>query len=1148
MKPHLPLALLAALMLAAPARAIEIPSEYDEIQVWTESYLDAYNNNSSEDYKAFILGTDVSFTPATNTSWTTSDPLVSGGNLIFTSLEDEGLLSLKFSSGGSPVFKQPTSLIFDTLRKLELSGNSGTDEGEAIYLGENGTLQISNVGTGSTDGKDAVLFSGNEVSASSNRSGGAIYAAASSLISVSNNGGVAFRTNTCTAKDNAYYSARGGAVYSGGTIQMNGNSSVTFQGNAATRTNSRSYNSSSSYCPAGGALYGNVVEISQNGDVVFSGNSASDDGYYARGGAIYSTGKLTLLGNDSVLFDGNRSESKSGSKWVDNYPFLSHYDYYGWAYGGALYSPAGVEISGTKGKVVFSKNSSTGGLFLYGGAIYANGGAVELRNNGSVLFSGNVAGRSGSKESFGGAIYSTRGVSITGNGSVCFEKNYEEGRLRSIYNTGGLLELAANKTGEKIIFYDSVYHYDYSSTVSFNADYEDAAGETQKSTGDIIFSGKYTEAHLAEMKGSAGTATEIENSRTSEIKSRITLYGGSLQVVDGAILNGQGLTIAENSQATLLMRNGSMSHSGSVFTFNSTGELKLEGVNTITASSLELGGGVTLTVSVGMENLDAAALSLGSTGLTFSQLNVNLERADGLRSGKFKIISKSTTNYSPTSWTEDNITINSVGYGNRAIFSDLVWENGTLYYQVDRNIWSNTSGDRLWNTSSDNWTMNNRSYTYLDGMDVSFTDTGAGEVKLVGDVAPASIIVNNSEGNNYSFVAADRGGRLTGSTGITKEGAGELSISTANVHTGATVLNGGTLRVQHSTALGASAEGGTATVSTATGTTLSVENNSHLVLAGVNDIKGAVEVAEGATLEMRNAGYASSDTTVAGELLFRGSESSTTSAGTLSGTGTVSVQDSSVTFSSQSGFTGNLNVEGAGASMQISSGVYKAAGKVTVSGSGAKLTFGSTRNNVTIQSGGLMELSSTGETAATVDLNILTISKGAVLSARNTLVELPGTAVTLGDSLSRNTAQVGAVKANLITLNSGSTYQALGGNLGLNGGELTMAIAKTATQKITLILLGLGDYEADTQVTLFTDVNKVNFIYDGINATSDQTLKASDYFTGNWIGEDTNLVYDSAARTVYVENVVNYTVPEPATATLSLLGLAALLGRRRRKH
>lgn len=817
----------------------------------------------------------------------------------------------------------------------------------------------------------------------------------------------------------------------------------------------------------------------------------------------------------------------------------------------------GVEITGTAGAVQFVGNKVSSYYYSYGGAIYSTGGAVELRNNASVLFSGNSAeaGEVASHvfNSYGGAISSNAGVSITGNGSVLFEKNYVDYGLRSIYNTGGTFKLSA-KTEGSIIFHDSVYHSEYASTVSFNADYKDADGVTQKATGDIIFSGKYTEEHLAEMKGSAGTSSEIRYSRTSEINSLITLYGGSLQVVDGAILNGKGLTVADGSQATLLLRDGSMSHSGS-FTFNSTSELKLEGTNTISASKVTLGGGSALTVSLGQEHLNTAALTLGGTDLATSQLAVNLERTDGLTSGMFKIISQTSASDFTTSseWTEGNVSVNGSGYANRATFRDLVWQNGTLYYQVGRNIWSNASDDRLWNTSSDNWTMNERSYTYLDGMDVSFTDTGAGEVKLVGDVAPASIIVYNSEGNNYSFVAADGGGRLTGSTGITKEGTGELSITTANAHTGATVLNGGTLRVQHSTALGATAEGGTATVSTAAGTTLSVENNSHLVLAGVNDIRGAVEVAEGATLEMQNAGYAASDTTVAGELRFRGSESSTTSAGTLSGTGTVSVQDSNVTFGSQSGFTGNLNVEGAGASMQISSGAYKAAGKVTVSGSGAKLTFGSTRNNVTIQSGGLMELSSTGETAATVDLNNLTISKGAVLSAQNTMVELPGTVVTLGDSLSRNTAQVGAVNAKLITLNSGSTYQALGGNLGLNGGELTLAIATTATQKITLILLGLGDYKADTQVTLFTGVNKVNFIYNNEQPeyAADGGLysyTASDYFTGNWIGENTKLVYDSAARTVYVENVVNYTVPEPATATLSLLGLAALLGRRRRKR
>ena len=1154
MKPHLPLALLAALMLAVPARGIEIPADYKTVDVFSTDDLTDYISNTFADKYAFALWMGVDFTPATNTTWTSSSPLVTGGNLIFTTKEGLNPAALSFMSGASSVFEQPASLTFDTLSKLDLSSNSGANDGAAIDLGTSGTLQISNVGTGSTDGTDAVLFSGNKVSASNTRSGGAIYAGASSSISVSNNGGVAFRTNTCTT---TYYgsAARGGAIYSGGAIQMKGNSSVTFQGNKALKTTySSSYYSKAAYFVAGGSLYGNIVEISQNGDVIFDGNSASDAGYYAYGGAIYSTGKLTFVGNESISFTQNKAVSAQG--YVNK---LGVYSYYGTAYGGALYSEGGVEIAGTTGAVQFVGNSVSSCYYSYGGAICSRGGAVELRNNASVEFSGNKALISVStKECVGGAVYSTAGVSITGNSSVLFEKNYENGRLRSIYNTGGTFKLSA-KTGGSIIFNDSVYHN--GSTVSFNADYEDAAGVTQKATGDIIFSGKYTEEHLSEMKGSAVTSSEITSSRTSYIGSLITLYGGSLQVVDGAILNGAGLTVADGSQATLLLRNGSMSHSGSNFTFNSTSELKLEGTNTITASKVTLGSGSALTVSLGQEHLNTAALALGGTDLATSQLAVNLERTDGLTSGMFKIISQTSTSDFTTSsaWTADNVSVNGSAYANRATFSDLVWQNGTLYYQVSRNIWSNTSGDRLWNTSSDNWTMNERSYTYLDGMDVSFTDTGAGEVKLVGDVAPASIIVNNSAGNNYSFVAADGGGRLTGSTGITKEGTGELSITTANVHTGATVLNGGTLRVQHSTALGATAEGGTATVSTSAGTTLSVENNSHLVLAGVNDIKGAVEVAEGATLEMRNAGYAASDSTVNGVLHFRGAAADTSNAGALGGSGSVKVEDSHVTFGLQSGFTGNMSVKGDGASLSIASGNYSGAGKISVSGAGAALKMGdtSTKCNMTLMSGGELQISSDGTTPASVSLNKLVVSTGATLSALSVMtdsVSLAESPVTLAeDAPVFNAAKVGTVSAAQATFMYGSTYQADGGHLSLDGGILTLAVTTQRPQKINLLLTVNGGYTTGSQVLLFSEVNKVNLSYD--NAHPEYAVDgglysytASDYFTGNWIGEDTKLVYDSAARTVYVENVVNYTVPEPATATLSLLGLAALLGRRRRKH
>lgn len=1137
MKPHLPLALLAALMLAAPARAIEIPSDYTTFDVINTDDITDYISNTSTEKYAFALWDVVNFTPETNTTWTSSTPLVTGGNLIFTTAEGFTPAALSFKSGASSAFEQPASLTFDTLKKLELSSNSGAASGAAIDLGESGTLQISNVGTVATDDTDAVLFSGNTISTGGILSGGAIYAGASSSISVSNNGNVAFRSNACTTTTDK---SLGGAIYSKGEIKLTDNKNVVFYGNS----------SSGERGASGGALFGNTITISENSNVIFERNSSSDKGRNASGGSIRSTSKTILSNNKSISFCDNNATSYLPSSYPD----------YALAYGGAICSDGGVLIEGTTETVRFIRNSVSCSERGYGGAIYSKGGAVELRNNESVYFSDNTS------NAYGAAIYSTGGVSIVGNGSVLFEKNYENGLLRSIYSTdpfldyGGAFELSA-KTGGSITFHDSVYHYGVRSTVSFNADYEDADGVTQKATGDIIFSGKYTEDHLAEMKGSAGTSSEITSSRTSYIGRLITLYGGTLQVVDGAILNGKGLTVTENSQATLLLRDGSMSHKESSFTFNSTSELKLEGTNTITASKVTLGSGATLTVSLGQEHLSTAALTLGGTDLATSQLAVNLERTDGLTSGMFKIISQTSASDFTTSsaWTAGNVSVNGSGYADRATFRDLVWQNGTLYYQVGRNIWSNASDDRLWNTSSDNWTMNDRSYTYRNGMDVSFTDTGAGEVKLVGDVAPASIIVNNSEGNNYSFVAADGGGRLTSSTGITKEGAGELSISTANVHTGATVLNGGTLRVQHSTALGATAEGGTATVSTAAGTTLSVENNSHLVLAGVNDIKGAVGVAEGATLEMQNAGYAASGSTVNGVLHFKGAAADTSNAGALGGSGSVKVEDSHVTFGSQSGFTGNMSVKGDGASLSIASGNYSGAGKISVSGSGAALKMGdtSTKCNMTLTNGGELQISSDGTTPASVSLNNLFVSTGATLSALSLMtdsVSLAESPVTLSeDAPVFNAAKVGTVTAAQARLMYGSTYQADGGHLSLGGGILTLAVTPQTAQKINLLLTVNGGYTTGSQVLLFSEVNKVNLSYDNAHPeyAADGGLysyTASKYFTGNWIGENTNLVYDSAARTVYVENVVNYTVPEPATATLSLLGLAALLRRRRRKH
>ncbi|MBE6419306.1 MAG: hypothetical protein E7031_04170 [Akkermansiaceae bacterium] len=1177
MKLHLPITLLTALLGACVVLAIEIPDGYEQIDLWTPSYLDDYTTNTADDKNAFILWTDVAFTPTTNPTWTSSKPLVTGGNLIFTTAEGYEPVALSFIGGKSTAFEQPASLAFDTLSKLSVS-DTATQYRVALNLDKSGKLHIRNVNDGIDGTADVEFFNNKLLSVR----GSVISASGSDCdIDISFNGDVSIRNNTTSGSSINDTNRYGGAIYSEGSICFSNNGKVSLRDNSSTaecENNSYSTNYAYSY---GGAVYStNKLSIINNKEISISTNSSSGHGdfSYNYGGAIYSQDSLSIDNNGIVSINGNFTSSRA-----------SYYTSY--SDGGAIYSTGDFSISNNE-EVRISNNytfSSASGKYSYdinspaisrGGAIYS-AGSLSICNNGDVSFSENYSFSkftyNSTSTANGGAIYSEGSLGIVGNDSVTFEKNYEKVveysgklakekytyRLRSILMTpdssGDNLVLAA-KTGGHITFYDSVCMGYYSeASASFNADYQDADGVKQKAGGDIIFSGENTAEHLAEIKGAAATSSEISNSQTSVINNLITLYGGTLQVVDGAKLNGRGLTVAAGSGAKLLLRDGSMSHSSYGFTFNSGTTLELQGQNSITASKVTLGSGSALTVTVGENNLSKAALTLGGTDLTTSKLTVNLNRTDGLTSGMYKIINQSSASDFTTqsAWTAENVTVNGSGHANRATFGDLVWENGTLYYKVGRTIWGNGSGDRLWNTTSDNWTMNDRSYTYLDGMDVTFTDLGAGEVKLVGDVAPADIIVNNSEGNDYTFSAADGGGKLVGASGITKNGTGALTLNTANTHTGATVLNAGTLNVHHSTALGATASGSTATVTTLSGTTLSIDNNSHVVMAGENSIAGMVNVAAGSSLEMQNKGYAASASSIDGTLSFNGAAAGTTNAGSLTGSGTVRVTDSSVAFASQSKFTGNLSVQGTNAKLSITSGNYNAAGTLEANGNGATLNLGT--NNVTIKADGQIKLASEvteeNRTAAKLTANNVTISKDATLTVKGTEyipVEADGTIknLTLAATYAPpvlNSNQVGIADISKLTFNSGSTFEGLYGNLGLNNGELTLAVPSSFADKIHLEVRFDGEYSKDAKLVLFTDAGKVNFIYNGetVTATGTQllTLNAADYFDGAAINSNTKVVFESG--TVYLTEF-NKVIPEPTSATLSLLALAALAARRRR--
>lgn len=165
----------------------------------------------------------------------------------------------------------------------------------------------------------------------------------------------------------------------------------------------------------------------------------------------------------------------------------------------------------------------------------------------------------------------------------------------------------------------------------------------------------------------------------------------------------------------------------------------------------------------------------------------------------------------------------------------------------------------------------------------------------------------------------------------------------------------------------------------------------------------------------------------------------------------------------------------------------------------------------------------------TVESTSLTIGAGAELAAiAPTNMEATVT-MTLEEAAVLNTQTVANVDSAL-TFEQGAILTLQNGSIDMNGNALTLGSG------LVLNLTCEGFTLGDT-VLLFSNVGSCDL--DDTNVTL-----ASDVFTTTpgFIGYGAELVYDSTNRTVSLK-----TIPEPTTATLSLLALAALASRRRRR-
>lgn len=353
-------------------------------------------------------------------------------------------------------------------------------------------------------------------------------------------------------------------------------------------------------------------------------------------------------------------------------------------------------------------------------------------------------------------------------------------------------------------------------------------------------------------------------------------------------------------------------------------------------------------------------------------------------------------------------------------------------------------------------------------------------------------------------------------------------------------------------------------------------------------------------LHMDGMGYDAATTTLNtnGTLLINGGaiegEAVTAHSALLSGNGALVVSDAAASGSTANidamvEFTGDFRVEGDRSTINVNSGAF-IGGSIFVAGQQASVN---TSGDVSIVDGESLYLHSTGhaasglETGASISTTgMVSVAAGALLSVSNQDTEYAYNLSQLKEELSltpenielsqvvspetkyvkfgdfnsptpnrfdptnaANQQASGAINAQGgLTLAGGATYETVKANTSLVGGRLTLdTMENSLLTFITTPNLNIEQVSNNTQLVLFSDVGGVYFGYDAVSADADSGIyytRANRYITGcDYVDDHTLLVYDSYSQLVYLQFIA---VPEPATATLSLLALAGLAARRRR--
>lgn len=1017
---------------------------------------------------------------------------------------------------------------------IQINNNSAVIENNSRW---GGALSTENLIFENTTGE--ISITNNYVIASGRAVGGAI-SNGEDLTFQNNKGNITISNNYVANNELNPDCVYGGAIFNVGTVKFDQNEgALTFEGNSATSTGQGFVSGgaiSVSEFYADGTFSGDLILSGNSGNITFKDNSVNgganampDDTKYppgAVGGAAFTFCGISITDNTSELisFSGNTANAISGQ-----------------AAGGALYTFSSITINANKPNVVSSQENSAvsaSGLVFDGNSAHsvndaAKGGAiasdnsviasyagipaetanqlfpnsVSLSENGNITFSNNkvISGEvdengnviSNNNSAYGGAIYSNGNVDIINNAHVNFTNNAAYGKDAQ----GGAIYSASHiliDNNESVTFHNNFTKINSYYGGSGGAIYNNSSLDLLNN-GDIVFSNN-----------------KIENTSSSS----------AYETEGGAIYARNYVTIGEEGQG-----NGNVSFIGN------------ESINTSTGDTT---GGA---IAIGTNSFADRSASLyisHNKDVTFE----NNKTSGGNSASGGAVYVSGTSAYVEISNNKGNVAFKN----NKAISTGEIGSTGgaiqtsnDIDYSATVAIHSNT-GDVIFDgnqaISHDNYAIGGAIVT---GGDI-----------LIGLNDNVSII--NNTVYNYADYENDTNGRLAwGGAFAALAGTSHLSYNRGEVN----VSNNGVAANQHvntgtvlSVAMGgAMLAEGLSIVGNGGDVTFAgnYEYTPHsTVLRSLVILNGAFELAaaSGKSISFYDAVYVSAGSDVILNFyqdLLDGNVKASTGDIVFSGARTEQDLAAAQATLQKAGFeVSPVDIEASRTGI-IERNVYVATGGLRVEdGAVLKLHDGSKGYDLILvngkEMGPQMGIEFKPELSARLE-----VSSGSRIEAAN--IDLGATAIYTSKvglmqatTLSLKEAAIPAaeLQAATVTLHAGMTYNQDGAITLLVGDANTLVLDATNGESFIFNVDESLAYTQDENIyfVLFTGVEDLTL--NGIESL-DELLFMHNLEQYN----DIALGFHGDTGTLYLSAKSN-SIPEPATATLSLLALAALAARRRR--